>query len=256
MTAWNANDYLRFGDERTRPAEDLASRIDVAGVSTAVDLGCGPGNSTQVIRRRWPCARVCGLDSSPSMIAAAGEAYPDQEWVLGDIAGWTSPEPLDLVFSNAALQWVPDHARLVRRLFDHVAPNGALAFQVPSADFAQVRALIHEIAAHAAWDHRMDAARSILTMEEPAVYYDALAPHARSIDMWETEYYHVLDAPAAIGDWISSTGLRPFLDALETDEDRGLFRSMLDVRIAETYERRGDGKVLYPFKRLFVIAYA
>lgn len=255
MAAWNPSEYLRFGDERTRPSQDLVSRIRVDDPATIVDLGCGPGNSTQVLRRRWPNSCVLGVDSSPDMIAAAREAHPDQEWVLGDIESWTGEAPIDVVFSNAALQWVPGHAELVRRLFAQVAPGGALAFQIPSVAYSDLRAIIHEIAENAAWASRMSAARNALTMEEPPVYYDALAPLARSIDMWETEYYHVMASPATIVAWITSTGLRPFLDALDTEGERDHFLAALNARVAEAYVRRSDGRVLFPFRRVFLIAY-
>src|SRR6185295_8349935 len=181
MTSWDPNKYLRFGDERTRPSVDLASRVAIQAPKRVIDLGCGPGNSTQVLRRRWPAARVYGLDNSPEMIASAKRSYPDQEWVLGGIEGWSAPEPHDVVFSNAALQWIPDHVALTRHLFDQVAAGGALAFQIPSGAFSPVRSYILEIASDGAWAHRMSEARAALTMEEPHVYYDALATRASSL---------------------------------------------------------------------------
>jgi trans-aconitate 2-methyltransferase len=190
------------------------------------------------------------------MIASAQRAFPDQEWVLGRIEDWSAGKPHDVVFSNAALQWVRDHVTLTRQLFAQVAPDGALAFQIPSGTFAQVRVFIHEIATDPAWTHRMDGARMALTMEEPHVYYDALATRARSIDLWETEYHHVMESPQAIVEWISSTGLRPFLNALEKDSDRQRFVKLLTQRVTESYQTRSDGRVLFPFKRTFVIAYA
>lgn len=256
MTAWDPGHYLRFGDERTRPAADLASRVQIDAPKTVIDLGCGPGNSTQVLRQRWPMARVAGLDSSQAMIDAATASYPDQEWLLGDIAGWSSANLYDVVFSNAALQWVGDHAPLVAGLFRNVASGGALAFQVPSSTYALVRTLIHEVAHDDAWVARMDGPLTALTMEPPEVYYDALALAARSVDLWETEYSHVMESPAAIVDWISSTGLRPFLDVLVSAEERERFRGMLTERVTEGYPERSDGRVLFPFRRTFVIAYA
>jgi trans-aconitate 2-methyltransferase len=252
---WDPDSYLRFGDERTRPAADLVTRIKVATPRTVADLGCGPGNSTAVLRSRWPRARLVGVDNSPEMIAAARTAHPDGVWLLADIAAWQPEEPFDVVFSNAALQWVPDHASLVRRLFEHVAPEGVLAFQLPSADFSEVRSLIREIAQDPAWRARMDGPSRALTMESPAFYYAYLAPSARSLDIWQTEYLHVMPSHDAILEWISSTGLRPFLEALETDADKGEFVRRLRDRIVEAYEAGCDGRVLFPFRRLFVVAY-
>jgi trans-aconitate 2-methyltransferase len=256
MASWNPHSYLRFDEERTRPAIDLASRIKTDSPETVVDLGCGPGNSTLVLRERWPLARVIGLDSSPEMIASAREAYPLQEWILGALESWSAGSPVDVVFSNAALQWVPGHVGLVQNLLAQVSQGGALAFQIPSADYSEVRTFIHDIAGDEAWAARMDGALSALTMEPPEVYYDALATGAQSVDIWETEYCHVMESPAAIVDWISSTGLRPFLAALDSDAEKQRFVALLTERVEAAFPRRVDGRVLFPFKRTFVIAYA
>jgi len=255
MHSWNPATYLQFADERTRPSMELAARIAVDAPQRVIDLGCGPGNSTQVLRRRWPAAEICGLDSSPEMIAAAQRSYADQQWMLGRIEDWSASTPLDVVFSNAALQWIANHAQLVQHLFRQVAPGGALAFQIPSGAYSQVRSFIHEIAEDEAWASRMSQALTALTMEPPEVYYDALAPLARSVDVWETEYHHVMQSPAAIVQWISSTGLRPFLGALASDQERERFLELLGQRVAEAYPTRSDGRVLFPFRRTFVIAY-
>lgn len=255
MSSWNAHHYLQFGGERTRPAADLVSRIEISVPKTVIDLGCGPGNSTQVLRQRWPDARVAGLDSSAEMIEAAREKFPDQEWVLSDAAAWRCPEPVDVVFSNAALQWIERHDRLVPGLFGQVAKGGAFAFQIPSDKYAAVRRHIHEIADDPAWRDRMTAPLTVLTMEDPSFYYDVLAEHARKLDIWETEYCHVMDGAASIVDWISSTGLRPFLAVLEGESERNRFVEMLHARVADSYPLRRDGKVLFPFRRLFVVAY-
>jgi trans-aconitate 2-methyltransferase len=252
---WDPDRYLQFGDERTRPAVDLVSRIRLDAPRSIVDLGCGPGNSTQVLKRRWPDARVVGIDSSPEMIEAACKADPDGEWVLADLQHWCPREQVDLVFSNATLQWVPDHEGLVTHLFGQVAAGGALAFQIPCRTYALVRTLIHEVAHDRAWASRMARPLGLLTMEPVTFYYDRLAPLARSVDAWETEYLHVLQSHAAVVDWIAATGLRPFLQALDTEEERRLFVALLTKRVSESYEVRPDGRVLLPFRRMFVIAY-
>ncbi len=256
MIRWDPAHYLHFGDERTRPALDLVSRIRLNEPGRIIDLGCGPGNSTQVLRQRWPAARVVGLDHSPEMIAAARAAYPDQDWILADIEEWSSAKPFDLIFSNAALHWMRGPAKLVGRLFGTVAPGGALAFQVPSDAHSPLRLAIQDIADDPAWRSRMGEARTALTLEEPQVYYDTLAPLARSVDLWETLYYHPMASPAAIVDWISTTGLRPFLGALDSDQDQALFLARLEERLGQAYRARHDGRVLFPFRRLFLIAYA
>lgn len=251
---WDPSSYLRFDDERTRPSLDLVSRIAVDSPGTVIDLGCGTGNSTAVLARRWPEAQVTGLDSSPEMIEAARAECPDRPWILSAIEEWAPAQPFDVVYSNAALQWLPDHGPLVERLFDAVAEKGALAFQVPSADFARVRVLIHEIALEGPWAPRMGGPLGALTMESPGFYYDHLAPRARAIDVWETEYHHALDGPDAVVDWIASTGLRPFVAVLDDDE-AARFTKLLRERVREEYLPQADGKVLFPFRRTFVIAY-
>jgi trans-aconitate 2-methyltransferase len=189
------------------------------------------------------------------MIAAAREAHPDQEWILGQAETWSASEPCDVVFSNAALQWIPRHPSLVQRLFEQVAGGGALAFQIPSRNYSGVRDCIDEVALDLQWRVRMRGPMGALTMEDAPCYYDALVGQARALDMWETEYHHVLDDPTAIVTWISGTGLRPFLSVLDDDAERGRFTAMLSERVAAVYPRRADGKVLFPFKRLFVVAY-
>lgn len=255
VESWSPSDYMRFGDERTRPSIDLASRIAVERPASVIDLGCGPGNSTRVLRQRWPEAHVVGLDSSSEMIDAARREEPLEEWLVSGIEDWVPAAPFDVVFSNAALQWLPNHCALVERLFEAVAPGGALAFQIPSATFAAVRELIHAIALDGPWTSRMGGPLGELTMEAPSVYYDCLSPRARSIDLWETEYFHVMDSAPAIVDWIASTGLRPFLAALESEEETRAFVTRLNEMVRETYLPQRDGRVLFPFKRTFLIAY-
>jgi len=255
MTAWNATHYLTYANERTRPAFDLAARVMLDAPAAIVDLGCGPGNSTAILRERWPAAQVVGIDNSPEMLAVARKSHPNQQWLLTDVAQWRPEQPFDLLYSNAALQWMPDHGALIPRLFSHVAPGGAFAAQIPSSTFAAVRTLIHEISHDPAWNQRMDVARNTLTMESPSFYYDALVGDAAKIDLWETEYNHVLESKAAIVDWIASTGLRPFLAALDDDGERTDFLGRLQERVNAAYESRIDGKVLFPFRRMFVIAY-
>jgi trans-aconitate 2-methyltransferase len=252
---WDANHYLRFGDERTRPAADLAARIAVESPARVIDLGCGPGNSTRVLAERWPSARLTGLDSSQEMLDVARESGVDARWLLGDAGDWTAETPFDVVFSNAALQWVRDHGSLMRCLFDQVSVGGVLAFQVPSERYATVRALIAEVADDPAWRERMAGPRRALTMHPIEFYYDSLAEKAKRLDIWETEYDHILESPEAIVEWMSSTGLRPYLDALDTAEERERFSEMLTKLVVGAYPRRVDGKVLFGFRRMFVIAY-
>ena len=255
MSNWNAAHYLKYGDERTRAAADLAARIKLDTPNRIVDLGCGPGNSTQILRTRWPESDLVGIDNSSEMIETAIESFPEQNWFLADASTWVPANPIDLVYSNAALQWLPNHEALMPRLFSMIAPGGALAFQIPSSTYATVRKLIHEISCDSAWTERMNGPRNALTMQHPSFYYDALVANAAQMDIWETEYNHVLESKDSIVDWIASTGLRPFLAALDDDDERNAFLTQLRRRVSGAYESRADGKVLYPFRRLFVIAY-
>lgn len=255
MDSWSPGEYLRFADERTRPSVDLASRIAVERPASVIDLGCGPGNSTRVLRQRWPEAHVIGLDSSRQMIDAARAEEPSEEWIVSGIEDWTPSAQFDVVFSNAALQWLPEHGPLVERLFQAVAPGGALGFQIPSATFAAVRDLIHIVALDGPWTPRMAGPLGELTMESPAAYYDSLSSHARAVDIWETEYFHVMDSAPAIVEWMASTGLRPFLAALESEDENQEFVTRLNEMVREAYPPQRDGRVLFPFKRTFVVAY-
>jgi trans-aconitate 2-methyltransferase len=255
MPQWDANQYLNYAGERTRPAVDLLARVSVQEPHSVVDLGCGPGNSTELLRRRWPAVDVVGVDSSPEMIEAARAAHPDWKWELGDIATWTPPAPYGVVFSNAALQWVPDHARVLPHLMFQVAPGGALAVQVPAHLNSPVHQAMLAIARDPAWRDRLVAATTAVHVETPSVYYDLLQPLSERIDLWVTEYQHVMDGPAAVVDWIRGTGLRPFLQALADDAERAEFERRLLAEAEKGYPRQADGRVLFPFRRLFLVAY-
>ena len=253
--SWDAELYLRFSGERTRPSVDLTARIEVPDPLRIIDLGCGPGNSTAVLRRRWPKARITGLDSSPDMIAAASRSYPHDEWLVGDIAAWSAGTPFDVVFSNAALQWVPGHGSLFPHLFAQVAPGGALAVQVPVVFNSAPHREILQTAGDPSWRHLMGPALNALTGEPPSFYYDLLQPLAVRLEMWETEYYHIVESPGAIVEWFRGTSMRPFLAALENEEQRKRFEGILLERFTLAYHPQKDGRILFPFRRLFIIAY-
>jgi len=255
MPKWDAELYLRFSSERTQPSVDLIQRIAIPDPGRIIDLGCGPGNSTAVLRQRWPKADITGLDSSSDMISTASRSYPHNEWLIGDIAAWSTEIPFDVVFSNAALQWVPRHAILIPHLFAQVASGGALAVQMPAHFNSPLHREILATADDPSWRHLMGPALNALTKEPPSLYYNLLQPLAARLDIWETEYYHVVDSPQSIIEWFRGTGLRPFLAALENEGQRKRFEEQLLERYTRAYSPQNDGRILFPFRRLFIVAY-
>jgi trans-aconitate 2-methyltransferase len=255
MPPWNPGQYLKFDEERTRPCRDLVQRIGLKNPRRIIDLGCGPGNSTGVLAEHWPEAAITGLDHSEEMIRAAREKYPHGKWERGGIAAWNPGETFDLIFSNAALQWVPDHAAVLPRLFGHVAPGGALAWQVPANIDAPAHQLMRDIASVSRWRARFPEKVREWFVHEPAFYYDLLAATAERLDLWSTDYLHVVDGPSAIVEWYRGTGLRPFLDLLAGPAEKEEFLSNYLREIAKAYPRQSDGRVLFLFRRFFAIAY-
>ncbi|QEL16023.1 methyltransferase domain-containing protein [Limnoglobus roseus] len=255
MSAWDPQLYLTFSSERTQPSVDLAARVQVAEPRRVIDLGCGPGNSTAVLKARWPSAAVTGLDSDPEMLATAAQADPTTHWLQADAATWQPDETYDVVFSNAMLQWLPGHADAVTRFFRAVAPGGALAVQVPTHQFSPLHRHIVEVASDPKWPTSLRGVRNAIHGHDVGFYYDLLSPLVERVDLWETEYCHVLAGPEAILTWIRGTGLRPFLNALPTDADRREFEADLLAKVTTSYPRRPDGRVLFPFRRLFFIGY-
>ena len=255
MPQWNPEQYLKFGSERTQPVRDLISRIALESPRRIVDLGCGPGNSTEELANRWPASSIQGIDTSIEMSERARRTYPDSHWCVADAAYWKAEEPVDLIFSNAMLHWVPDHEHLCPRLLEQAAAGGALAVQAPAHYDSPLHREMLEVSRQPLWTERMDRARNALTNHPPEFYYDLLAQMASRVDVWETTYYHVLAGPGSVLDWFRGTGLRPFLEALADDEERGRFETMLGDRYEKTYPRRPNGRVLFPFRRLFFVAY-
>ena len=257
MTTWNANQYLRFADERTRPSRDLAAQVSVENVRSVIDLGCGTGNSTAVLAERWPQASITGLDNSAEMLQEARAGNPNGTWVLADIAKWAAGEggSYDVVFSNAALQWVPDHAVVFAKLFSRVASGGALAIQMPVFDSPAHR-LSRSMAVSQRWSHRFPGgATGDWNTHDTSYYYDLLAPLSGRLDLWETQYMHVMNAPGDVVEWYKGTGLRPFLAALKDGDERNQFLAEYLAGLESLYPRRRDGRVLFPFGRIFLVAY-
>ena len=271
MAPWNPAQYLKFEDARTRPARDLLAQVPdlpdcapdlapdlvpEAAPALVVDLGCGPGNSTELLAARFPEAEILGLDTSPDMIAAARARLPGARFALADAATLTLPRPAALIYANAVLQWVPDHARLLPHLMSLLAPGGVLAVQMPDTLEEPAHVAMRETALTGPWaDTLRGAAGARTPLPAPGAYYDLLIPHAARVDIWHTIYNHPLDGVGAIVDWMKGAGLRPFIDPLEGDT-RAQFLEEYEARLPAAYPARADGKVLLAFPRLFMVATA
>jgi trans-aconitate 2-methyltransferase len=248
---WNTQLYLRFERERTQPSRDLLARIAIDHPEEIVDLGCGPGNSTAVLRERWPLAKIVGVDNSPAMLEQAKKTDEKTEWRCEDISSWRSSSQVDLIFANASLHWLPDHESLLHSLMQQLKPGGTLAFQVPALYDQPATAAIREISGLDSW--KIYAPKSFPFVHPAPIYHDYLAGEAGSIDLWETIYYHQLPDHTAILDWYGSAGLRPYLEALPDDTTRKQFQQQLLGRFRTLFPQRTNGDVLLPFCRLFVV---
>jgi trans-aconitate 2-methyltransferase len=253
--SWSAAQYVKFEQERTRPARDLVASIPNEDVLSAADIGCGPGNSTEVLRQRYQGARIVGLDSSPDMIAAARKRLPDVAFEVGDILQWRDEGPYDVILANAALQWVPDHETLMPSLIARLRAGGSLAVQSPDNLDEPSHRLIREVAAAGPWAGKLaDAANARTKRHGPEWHFRLLRAHAARVDVWRTTYYHPLAGGArAVVEWLKASGLRPFLDPLDAAE-REAFLARYEAAIADAYPAESDGTLLLPFPRLFFVA--
>lgn len=254
MEDWLPQDYLRFADERTRPARDLVARIPLKAPELIYDLGCGPGNSTALLREAYPQAKLVGLDNSTAMLAKARHDLPQVQFIEGDIAAWPGDPNADLLYANASFQWVPDHVSVLLRLLKGLKVRGVLALQMPDNLAEPSHRLMRETAETGPWTNLLpNAAESREVIRTPNEYYTLLKPHCGSLDIWHTAYYHVLDGVRGIVDFISTTGLRPYLDPLD-EAMRGQFIDAYSAKLAKAYPEILDGKVLMRFPRLFLVA--
>ena len=253
--SWSAKQYAKFEDERNRPIRDLLVSIPDLEVRTAADIGCGPGNSTELLLERFPGASVLGMDSSADMIEASRKRLPEVRFELADIDGWAEPGAFDLILANAALQWVPGHETLLPALIGKLAPGGALAVQVPDNLDEPAHRIMRELAAEAPWASTLaDASKARAARHDAEWYYRLLRPLAAKVDVWRTTYHHPLaDGAHGVVEWLKGTGLRPFLDPLMPDE-REQYLARYEAAVAEAYPALPDGAVLLPFPRLFFVA--
>jgi trans-aconitate 2-methyltransferase len=253
--SWSATQYTKFEDERSRPVRDLLAQVLNQTVNLAADIGCGPGNSTELLQARFPNAAVIGIDSSLNMIEAARKRLPTIRFEVDDIASWRHPGSFDLILANAVLQWVPDHASLLPKLLGKLAPGGSLAVQIPDNLNEPAHRLMREIAEQEPWASKLTGASKARDHGQGADwYYRTLSEHGAKVNVWVTVYHHPLTGGAgAVVEWFKGSGLRPFLDSLD-EQERSEFLKRYQEAIAAAYRPLPDGTVLLPFPRLFFVA--
>jgi trans-aconitate 2-methyltransferase len=262
---WSARQYVQFEDERTRPVRDLLAALPAIDARSVIDLGCGPGNSTEMLAARFAGAAVSGFDSSADMIAAARQRLPRVRFELADVERWAYERDagsggygaalFDVILANAVLHWVPDHAKLFPALAAKLAPGGALAIQMPDNLDEPAHRLMREIAADGPWAAKLTAAAAARPpMPTADRYYEILSEAGCRVDIWRTTYYHALSGGAgAVVEWFKGSGLRPFLAPLG-DQEREEFLTRYRSAVAGAYPVNPDGGVLLPFPRLFIVA--
>jgi len=250
VATWNPVQYMKFGSDRLRPALDLMAEIPHEDVSRIIDLGCGPGNVTNLLSQKWPDADVKGLDGSVHMLKQAKASYDKIAWEVGDVQTWVAEDPVDLIFSNACLHWLGDHEVLFPRLLDQLNSDGVMAVQMPNNFASPTHQLIKECLSPIG---REDLAPGF-PVHNTDVYYDLLSENCTYLNMWETTYLHVLEGDNPVFNWTKGAALRPVLDGLASEKEREVFLESYAYAIEKAYVKRADGKTLLPFKRFFMIA--
>ncbi|MDH3581172.1 MAG: methyltransferase domain-containing protein [Hyphomicrobiales bacterium] len=253
MSTWDPTQYLAFSSERLQPALDLLARVPLEAPATIVDLGCGAGNVTKALAARWPGAEITGVDGSPEMLGAARAEAPGITWVEADMNGWEPGAKVDLIYSNAALHWLDGHEALFPRLTGAIAPGGYLAVQMPRNWEAPSHTLITETVEDGPWQSTLAPLLRPSPSHAPEIYYEILMPVARSLAIWETEHCQILEGDNPVAEFVKGTQLKRFLDALD-EPARSDFEEAYATRIAAAYPKRSDGKTLFPFRRLFILA--
>jgi trans-aconitate 2-methyltransferase len=249
---WNPQQYDKFSQPRLRPALDLIAAIPTIDPKNVVDLGCGTGSITRLLAERWPRASVTGIDDSAAMLAKTSDEPANIRWINQSVADWGTPDSADLIFSNAALQWLPDHSTLFKRLAGVLKPGGVLAVQMPRNFSAPSHTLIAETARSGPWRSKLEPLLGPDPVAEPHFYYTVLAPLGRTLDLWETQYFHLLEGPDPVKEWTKGTWLRRFLDRLDPDEAADFERHYAD-RLRDAYPPSADCKTWFPFRRLFIV---
>lgn len=256
MVTWDSEQYLRFKKERTQPSRDLAMQLppDDGSVKRVLDIGCGPGNSTAVLRERYPHAEILGVDSSQDMVEAARNTYPDIDFQLCDVSTQLNdlPADFDVVFSNACIQWVPNHPHLIPGLLARLKVGGVLAAQTPMNYEELIHRIIGGIVHSPEFADKLSQQREFYNLTPPE-YWELLHAHASAFRIWKTTYMHTLPSHEAIMDWYRGTGMRPYLQALD-DAGRREFEAEVFARVCEEYPTQSDGSIIFPFPRFFFLA--
>ncbi|MHC1551846.1 trans-aconitate 2-methyltransferase [Phyllobacterium sp. K27] len=253
-TDWSPEQYLKFEDERTRPANDLLAAVPASEVEFAVDLGCGPGNSTELLRNRYPSAEILGIDSSEEMIAQARERLPDCRFKQENLNTWRPEKKADLFYANASMQWLSGHDKLFVQFMQFLNTNGSLAIQMPDNLEQPTHIAMREVATDKRWAEKLAKANATRSsLGDASFYYNLLKPHSRRVDIWRTTYHHPLQGIDGIVQWFLGSALRPYLDALN-DEEKSQFIEKYGEFLTKSYKPMDNGVVLLPFPRLFIIA--
>lgn len=251
--AWNPEQYLKFGGERLRPAHDLLARVPLEAPRHIVDLGCGTGTVTALLRARWPEATIVGVDNSSAMLERARAALQDVLWKLDDLAQWAPAGPVDLIVSNAALHWLDDHATLFPRLLSYLQPNGVLAVQMPAQQAAPSHRIGYDLARSPPWRDRLQPLLRERAILEAHEYYALLRPGLASLDLWFIEYVQALSGDNPVAEFTKGSFIGAWLSTLRADQARD-FEVAYRQRIAAAYPPLADGVTLFPFRRFFLIA--
>jgi trans-aconitate 2-methyltransferase len=246
---------LQFKNERTQPAIDLVEKINLDKPKNIIDIGCGPGNSTQVLVNRWPNSIVIGLDASKNMIEKAKKDFPNQIWIYDKAENITDDKKYSLVFSNASLQWMEDHKRLIPKLWKIVDNNGVFAAQLPKFETMPINIAIHNILGKEQWGKCSENDYWNNRIHDLNYYYELLSTFTEEIILWETHYYHILPSVQGIIDFVYSTALKPYLEKLDTEKEKREFENDILQECKKYYKEQPNGKVLFPFERMFIIAY-
>lgn len=254
MADWNSAGYLKFVNERTQPAVDLINRIDKENPLKIIDIGCGPGNSTEVLAKRFPNAKILGADNSPNMIEAAEKKYPNLQFVLCDASKdlISLDNDFDIVFSNACIQWIPNHNELLKNMMGLLRQGGVLAVQTPMNYNEPIHQIIGEVSASEKWASRFPNKRIFYNLSQSG-YYDLLSDISADFVLWQTTYFHKMKSHGDIMEWYRSTGLRPYLDVLSEDDKHEFERDVYD-KLTAAYPKQKNGEIIFRFPRFFFIA--